>query len=201
MLEAIDQALFRVLNRGMGNRALDVVMPVITGLHHTRWFFWVLGLFAVGVLALGSRRARLWLLCAIVAVGVSDLLCARVVKRIVPRDRPCHTAVANGPMSFPETRLVGPCPGSASFPSNHASNMMALGAVCLWFTRGRKRWAWLLLPLVIGYSRIYLGYHYPFDVLGGWALGALVGFGVVRTLGRLTPAGGGAPRAEPPAPA
>lgn len=182
MLQSLDNALFAVLNRGMGNPFLDAVMPVITGLHHTKWFLWVVGLFAVAVLARGSRRARVWVLCAIVAVGLSDLFCARVVKRIVPRDRPCSIVAATGAMTYPDTRLVGNCPGSKSFPSNHASNMMALGLVCCWFTRGRKRWAWMLLPLVVGYSRVYLGYHYPLDMVGGWAVGALVGAAAVLAL-------------------
>ncbi|MBM3493086.1 MAG: phosphatase PAP2 family protein, partial [Armatimonadetes bacterium] len=44
-------------------------------------------------------------------------------------------------------------------------------------------WAWFLLPLVIGYTRVYLGYHYPTDVVGGWAVGAVVAaftLGLVR---------------------
>jgi len=193
VLHSIDHMLFAVLNRAAGNRILDAVMPVVTGLHHARWFFWVLGLFAAGVLALGGRRARVWLLCAIVAVSISDLFCARVVKRVAPRNRPCSLVASTHRMAYPDTRLVGECPGSKSFPSNHASNTMALGVVCWWFTRGRKRWAWLLLPLVVGYSRIYLGYHYPFDVIGGWIVGALIGAGALWAARSLVP-----DRAAPP---
>ncbi len=171
----LDQALLRALNRGAANGVLDAVMPVITNLHQQRWFLAVALLAAIGLAVLGGRTGRLAVLCAIFAVTLADLTSYRIVKRIVPRERPCHTRAATGEMAFRETRLVvGPkCPGSLSFPSNHAANMMALGVVGWWFTRGKMRWLWFLLPLAIGYSRVYLGFHYPSDVLAGWLLGAL----------------------------
>jgi undecaprenyl-diphosphatase len=76
------------------------------------------------------------------------------------------------------------CPGSSSFPSSHAANSMALACVGWWFTKGRIRWLWFVIPVVIGWSRIYLGYHYPGDVLVGWAMGALIACGIVRWLAR-----------------
>src|SRR5262249_35443220 len=133
----------------------------------------------------------------------SDAACKRVVKNLVPRYRPCHLQLDVGPMEVPETRIVPGehCPGSYSFPSNHASNMMALAGVCWWFSRRKplsqvsegaalpKRpwapWLWFLIPLVIGYSRIYLGYHYPSDVLGGWAFGAVIAATLVVIVNRL----------------
>jgi undecaprenyl-diphosphatase len=59
-------------------------------------------------------------------------------------------------------------------------------------TTGRKRWLWLLIPLIIGYTRIYLGYHYPSDVLGGWILGGILATSFYFALRRLLP--------KPPAP-
>ncbi|HSV74137.1 MAG TPA: phosphatase PAP2 family protein [Chthonomonadales bacterium] len=172
----LDASLLALLNRGAANAPLDWLMPRITSLHHHFWFLPALALFAVAVLWRGSPRARAWVLCAIAAVALTDMFSYRVIKSWLPRDRPCHR-VAGGGFAAPHVRLVpgADCPGSPSFPSNHAANMSALATVGILFGRSRRRWWWLLLPTVIGYSRVYLGYHYPFDMLGGWALGAAVG--------------------------
>ena len=174
----IDTVLFHALNTGAGNRALDALFPNLTSLHQRPWVLVALAVYCAAVLWRGSRRARVWVLCALLAVGLSDLSAARVVKRLAPRDRPCHQSVAGGAHAVLDVRLVpgARCPGSKSFPSNHAANMMALGAVCWWMTRRRSRWSfcWFLLPTVIGYTRIYLGFHYPSDVAGGWLLGAAI---------------------------
>src|SRR5258708_8434787 len=171
----IDDSLFSALNRGIANPLLDWLMPRITNLHHIKWFMALVILGCLIALWKGSRQIQLAVLCAIIAVSASDLLAYRVIKNLVPRERPCHQTVS-GQMEFPTTRLVRgeKWPGSHSFPSNHASNMMALAGVAWWFTRRKSRWLWFLLPLIIGYSRVYLGYHYPSDVIGGWVIGAIV---------------------------
>jgi undecaprenyl-diphosphatase len=176
-LQSFDDILFPLLNRGAANPFLDWLMPRITNLHKETWFI-LIALVTCLILAWrGNRRMRVAILCAVLAVGLSDVLAARVVKKLVVRERPCQAA------SMVTTVRVVPgehCPGSKSFPSNHASNMMALAIVGWWFSRKKDResrtqdqppnastpqdllpWLWFLLPLVIGYSRIYLGYHYP----------------------------------------
>jgi membrane-associated phospholipid phosphatase len=172
----IDAAMLLALNRGVASRPLDWLMPRLTGLHHRGWFLILVGLACVYFLWRGPRYVRVWVLCALLAVALSDSLAYRVVKKIAPRDRPCYAASATMSRAVPDVRLVAgeSCPGSPSFPSNHASNMMAVGTVCWWFTRRRARWAWFLLPIVIGYTRIYLGYHYPSDVVGGWLFGGAI---------------------------
>jgi undecaprenyl-diphosphatase len=164
-----------LLNRDAANTLFDWLMPRITNLHHLKLF--MVAVIACCLIALwrGPRRIKIGILCALIAVGLSDSACSRVIKPIAPRYRPCR--LVRGGTAFPQDRLAPEteCPGSSSFPSNHSSNMMALGLVGWWFTRGRIRWLWFLLPLVIGYSRIYLGFHYPTDVLGGWLLGAMIG--------------------------
>ena len=152
-------------------------MPRITNLHKEWWFAAIVLGGCVWYLWRGPRRPRMWLLCAVIAVGISDPLARRVIKELFPRERPCQGVS----LLTSSARLVPgeECPGSPSFPSNHASNMAALAVVCWWFTRRRIRWLWFLLPFIIGYSRIYLGYHYPTDVMGGWVIGASVGAAVL----------------------
>lgn len=194
-MNPLDHSLFPALNRGAANAAFDWFLPRITNLHQWRLFLVVVLAFCLFVLWKGPRRRQFAVLCALLAVGLSDVTAARVVKRLAPRDRPCRVAAGRTTPAFPGVRVPpgSNCPGSSSFPSNHAANMMALAAVGWWFTRGRARWLWFLLPLVIGYSRIYLGFHYPTDVLAGYLLGGLIAAVILFLFRR-------ALRENPPAP-
>src|SRR5579863_4050480 len=198
LLHKIDIAIFIALNRGDANSAFDWLMPRLTNLDHYRWFQVAALALIVVVLGKGGKWGRVWVLCTLLAVGLSDFTASHVIKAVLHRERPCYRSGVSGPFAFPDTRLLGQCPGSYSFPSNHASNMMAMGLTCWWFTRRRtgrggepgkgRRWDWALLwflvPLIIGYTRPYLGVHYPSDVLGGWVLGALVSATVIRFVAR-----------------
>jgi undecaprenyl-diphosphatase len=170
----------------MANPFLDWLMPRITNLHHIKWFMALVILGCLIALWKGSRQIQLAVLCAIIAVSASDLLASRVIKRLIVRERPCLQTAA-GHMEFADTRLAPGehCPGSRAFPSNHASNMMALAGVGCWFGRRKSRWLWFLLPLIIGYSRVYLGYHYPSDVMGGWLIGGIIAAVVIIVVRRL----------------
>jgi len=178
MVRLIDGPFFRILNREAATPLLDWFMPRVTNLHHQAWFLiLVAAVLTVGFL-LGGTRTRVWIVCLIAAVGCSDAFASHVVKRMIPRDRPCYRSSSAAPMHVRTDRLVAGthCPGSRSFPSNHATNMMAVAAVCIRFGKTRKKWLWLLLPLVIGYSRVYLGFHYPTDIIGGWLFGGCIGW-------------------------
>jgi undecaprenyl-diphosphatase len=176
-----------ILNRGAANGLLDWIMPRVTNLHQAKLFLGLVLAFCALVFWRGARRLKIAVLCALIAVGLCELTSSKVIKKIVPRDRPCHVTL--GVTSFTEVRLAPGthCPGSPSLPSNHAANMMAVAVVGIFFSSGRRRWLWLLLPVVIGYSRIYLGFHYPTDVIAGWALGAALGSIVLLAARRRLP--------------
>lgn len=173
----LDTVCFRALNVGAANRVLDVAFPFLTSLHQRVWFVALLVVGAVAALWKGTRRARVWVLLMIAAVAVSDAVCSRVIKPVLPRERPCQS-VEHGrlrPSGF-TLRVLRPegCPGSRSFPSNHAANTASVAGIAFYLTRRRARWWWLALPVVIGWTRVYLGYHYPSDVVAGWLVGAAV---------------------------
>lgn len=195
-----DRAIFRFFNRSISNPFFDRVMPVLTNLHHVKWLVWIAVAVLIVLVWRGGRRGRVWVLCAILAVSLADFTSSHIIKAYLHRDRPCYQVDHIGPYSFVDTILLGGCPGSYSFPSNHASNTMAVGLVCWWFARrkpGVAAWKpglWFLLPFVIGFTRVYVGDHYPSDVLGGWVLGALAAYVVLHFVARRllpdTPAGG-----------
>jgi undecaprenyl-diphosphatase len=196
VLNQLDHRLFSVLNAGVANPVLDWFMPRVTNLQKATWFVLCVAPLIVWILARWGKRGRTLVFCALLSLGLTDFTSSRLAKNVYLRDRPCRRIAATGRMAVPSAHLLPgratapdyvatpekDCPGSSSFPSSHAANTMAFAGVCWWFTRGRIRWLWLSIPLLIGWSRIYLGYHFPGDVLAGWALGAALAWGIVHWL-------------------
>lgn len=134
---------------------------------------------AVSTFLLLQRRWRVMFLVLFASFG--GMLLSAVTKNVIDRDRPSVV---------PHLREVM----TPSFPSGHATLSavvyLTLGAVMAQVVKGRVTRAYcLVLPLIVvvavGLSRVYLGVHYPTDVLGGWALGliwAIACWGVVTYL-------------------
>ncbi|MEZ5065064.1 MAG: phosphatase PAP2 family protein [bacterium] len=143
------------------NGFLDWFMPFITDFDH--WRVPVILILLV-VLARGKTDTRLAILFAIVAVVLADQLSSGTLKPLFHRERPFHVIEA--------ARVLNGAHGW-SFPSSHAANTFAAGTfLALRF----RRLAWILvLPVLVSYSRVYVGVHYPLDVLAGAVLGAGVG--------------------------
>jgi undecaprenyl-diphosphatase len=121
------------------------------------------------VLAAVYRRWGV-LLLTVVAVVLADASAA-VVKALVDRPRPF--------VRYPETKVLVPRPHDASFPSGHAATSFA-AATILSFAFPKAAPAFLVLAAAVAYSRVYVGVHYPLDVIGGAALGALVAIALLR---------------------
>lgn len=156
----LDRALFALLNRGWTHPWLDETMPLLT---NSRLWVPMLAVVALWLWFGAEGRWRPLVLCLGVAVGLADLTSARLLKRWVGRSRPCCVE--------PQVRLLVGCSKSRSYPSSHAANAGAVAGVVL----GETGWAAglpvLLLALAVSYSRVYVGVHYPLDVVGGFCLG------------------------------
>jgi len=160
----MDKEVFKILNSTWTNPVLDLIMPTLTDLHRVSWLVkFVLPTGLVLWIAMERKKALFTILGIIFAVSLSDSICYRLIKENVKRDRPEQSGV--------EVRLLTHSHSGYSFPSIHASNIFA-AAVILRFAYPFLRTFVYLIAMFVGYSRIYVGVHYPLDVIGG----AIVGF-------------------------
>jgi len=163
-MPGLDQDLLLLLNQGLGRPGLDPPMRLLSD-----GILWVPVAAAVAVALIARYRARglLVVLSMGLAVGLSDPLVGLVLKPLAGRLRPCEELAD-------AIRVAAECRGGWSLPSNHAANAAALVTAVGY---GFRRFLWWLVPLAlaVGVSRIYLGMHYPSDVLAGYAVGTACG--------------------------
>ena len=122
---------------------------------------------AVGAALAALRRIPLTgFLRLAIAILIAATLTDRVIKPLVGRPRPFTTSRAAA------AALLGPRPDDASFPSGHSANAFA-GAAVLFVETGTAAAAWFGLAAAIAFSRVYVGVHYPLDVVAGALVGLL----------------------------
>ncbi|MFE2287085.1 phosphatase PAP2 family protein [Streptomyces sp. NPDC059443] len=145
------------------------------------WSTYGLALFALLMLAAWWQARRAGTPAAVTALAVPlitllafgiDLL----LKSVVREDRPCQT------LRVP-TLEACPAPGDWSFPSNHAA-LAAAAAVALLFVSRRLGAVALVAAVLMAVSRVWVGVHYPHDVLAGFIVGALVAAATARAVRR-----------------
>ncbi len=177
----MDTRLLLLINHDAANALFDVLMPALS----LQGYLLILPfLFFMATQSIQRKNTRgkryfagafLTFLVACVAVYLSGFV-EDWMKDAVARIRPCR--------SLEEIRLILPCPKSYSMPSGHAISSFAFAAPLVYLTRRYIAPLWRLYPLLlaslIAFSRIYLGVHYPSDVLVGAILGA--GIGIVLSL-------------------
>ncbi len=171
---SLDVRLFRILNGSIKNGLFDFLMPIVTDFRRSRV---IVILVWAALVILGGTKGRWAGLMIILLVAASDQLSSQLIKPLVERMRPCEVLGSvhfwYGPEGWIVTppEAVGGFKSSFSFPSSHAANITSS---MLFLALAYRRWAALPLAvmLLVSFSRIYIGVHWPSDVLAGMALGA-----------------------------
>lgn len=160
----LDHILFRFINQTCSNPLLDTVMPVLTDLNKYWQSYALFGLLLLFWLYSKKRMAVLCLLQLVIALSLSDAIAYRIIKPSVQRERPEFV--------LKDVQLRTTSHSGFSFPSNHAANNFA-AATILSFDLIPLTPVFFALASIIAISRVYVGVHFPFDVLGGAILGIL----------------------------
>lgn len=161
----VDVVSFRGINTMFDSMALDQLMLLLS----SRGLWTVVIAALAGVLAILRKWQKLRLvLIAVAVMGCCDALTSYGLKENIERLRPCY--------ALEGVRLIqAKCGSQFGFPSNHAANGMAI-AVSMHLLFGRTAMSLVLIGLavLVSYSRVHLGVHYPLDVIFGSLFGATV---------------------------
>jgi undecaprenyl-diphosphatase len=163
-LYSIDLAVFYFFNHTISTGLLDKFFSIITDVN--RWYIAYIILLGIAFFK-GGRKGKIAVIGLILLITVSDQTGYRILKELFERVRPCN-ALSDA------ITPVG-CAGGFSFPSNHALNNFA-AAIFLLRLFPAYKWIFLIVAVLISISRIYLGVHYPSDVIGGALIGVAFGY-------------------------
>jgi membrane-associated phospholipid phosphatase len=173
----LDKHWFLLLNKQHTATWLDHIMPVWR--EASTWVPLYVFLILFGSLNMG-KNAWKWIVFSIIAVAISDQISSGLIKNWVARPRPCSDAE----MQLLGRLLLNRCPSSGSFTSSHATNHFTIAM--FWFLSLQllvpKKWLYLFFVWAasICYGQVYVGVHYPLDVVVGALLGCTIGLGIYK---------------------
>ncbi|MGE5519828.1 MAG: phosphatase PAP2 family protein [Candidatus Dadabacteria bacterium] len=170
-IDQLDKHLFILLNNGTRNHLFDIVFPYLRDSIFWAPFYLFIFLF---VIVNFKNVAPWWILGFLCTIALTDMTGTFLIKQNIQRLRPCQD-----PAFMMHVHLVlKQCSGSYSFISNHAANhfgMAAFIALTLRKTVGSEINLVFLWAILIAFAQVYVGVHYPFDVLAGAILGICFG--------------------------
>ncbi|WP_417942405.1 phosphatase PAP2 family protein [Flavobacterium sp. RS13.1] len=178
-IQEIDTRLFVYLN-SLGSETFDPLWLIIT--KQVYWTPFFLFLFFLIYKKIGIKQTLYVLLFIAVLIAFTDQT-TNLFKNTFQRLRPCNNSDINTIIRVVQSR------SSYSFFSGHAANTMAVATFLFCVLKRHFKYLGFLFlwPLIFAYSRIYLGLHYPGDILTGYFFGALFGFLMFKIYQNLKP--------------
>ena len=159
----MDKAVFRFFNTTIANPLFDWIMPIITNQN-----IWAVPIIIIifSLLFRGGRRGRIAVAIIIISVGLADAASAQILKPFFARLRPSHELTEG-------IRILMGKGGQYGFVSSHAANVFAAAVVFGYFYPQYKL-TYFIIAALVAFSRVYVGVHYPADII----FGGLLGFGL-----------------------
>ena len=152
------------------NDVLDAIIPYA----RNQWTWAPLYLFLLIFMPSNFRRnGWIWCLFFLLTFALADFTSASLIKPYFQRVRPCNNVYLTGLV-----KAIVPCGSGYSFPSSHAANHFGLGVFAAITLQGRIKGIWLIAlgwAFLVAYAQVYVGVHYPMDVLCGGILGSAMG--------------------------
>lgn len=172
VIQKLDAYWLYLVNRRWSNPVFDTVVPWLR--YQEVWYPFYIFLIAFALINFGKRGAW-WIAGFIATIGLSDTVSSRLIKLSVERLRPCNNVDV---LQFLQLRVTH-CSGGYSFTSSHAANHFAMAtfiAITLQPIVGNKiKWVYVWAAS-IAYAQVYVGVHYPIDVMSGTLVGIAIGW-------------------------
>jgi membrane-associated phospholipid phosphatase len=168
----LDRDLFFLINNKWSNPFFNLILPYARNANT-----WIpLYLFLLIFITVKHKKSGwFWVLLAIVTAATTDLVSSRLIKDNIFRLRPCRDVLLASHIHF----LVNYCPQSSSFTSSHAANHFGFATffyITLRNYYGKVVWFIFLWAFIVCYAQIYVGVHYPLDIIGGAIVGSIIGY-------------------------
>jgi len=161
--QSVDMNMIKWIHQYFSNPLFDIFMPIIT--NKKNWTLPIIVLiFLLGFFS--GPRGKIALTVLIISLSFTDAICAQILKPFFERIRPSH-------LNLEEVNLLTSKGGKWSMPSNHAANMFSLAIVLSYFYKKYKPLLFLL-AILISFSRVYVGVHFPGDVIVGGFIGVFI---------------------------
>ena len=174
LINTIDNNFLFWVHLNLSNAILDISMPFITD--EKNWRFPIaLLIFTLGFKS--GKKGKLCLVILIISLGLTDAISAHILKPFFERIRPSH-------LNLDGINLLVSKGGKWSMPSNHAANIFSLATVLSYFYTSSKPPLYLL-AIIIAFSRVYVGVHFPGDVIVGGLIGYFIALTVLTFWGKL----------------
>ncbi len=176
----LDKKLFILINNDLTSDFLNTVLPFTRNA-----IFWIpLYLFILIFILINFRKSGLyWVLLIVATATVTDIVSSHIIKENIMRLRPCQDPAMASQMNF----LLNYCPQSSSFTSSHATTHFGFAAF-VFFSLRRFFGKWLALfflwAAIISYAQVYVGVHYPLDILCGGLIGLTIGYTTAQIFNR-----------------